>query len=32
MIMGNTGVDIEMELIGEDERTVWKSVLSKGKK
>nr|XP_046193845.1 uncharacterized protein LOC124023362 [Oncorhynchus gorbuscha] len=29
MIMGNTGVDIEMELIGEDERTVWKSVLSK---
>ncbi|XP_036790072.1 NACHT, LRR and PYD domains-containing protein 1 homolog isoform X1 [Oncorhynchus mykiss] len=29
MIMGNTGVDIEMELIGDDERTVWKSVLSK---
>ncbi|XP_045569008.1 uncharacterized protein [Salmo salar] len=29
MIMGNTGVDIEMELIGEDERTVWKSVVSK---
>ncbi|XP_064859585.1 NACHT, LRR and PYD domains-containing protein 1 homolog [Oncorhynchus nerka] len=29
MIMGNTGVDIEMELIGDDERTVWKSVVSK---
>ncbi|XP_045568952.1 NACHT, LRR and PYD domains-containing protein 1 homolog isoform X1 [Salmo salar] len=29
MIMRNTGVDIEMELIGEDERTVWKSVVSK---
>ncbi|XP_029604745.1 uncharacterized protein LOC115190802 [Salmo trutta] len=29
MILGNTGVDIEMELIGEDERTVWKSVVSK---
>ncbi|XP_038842661.1 NACHT, LRR and PYD domains-containing protein 12-like [Salvelinus namaycush] len=29
MVMGNTGVDIEMELIGDDERTVWKSVLSK---
>ena len=32
MIMGNTGVDIEMELIGDDERTVWKAVVSKGKK
>ncbi|XP_055770298.1 NACHT, LRR and PYD domains-containing protein 1 homolog [Salvelinus fontinalis] len=29
MIMRNTGVDIEMELIGDDERTVWKSVVSK---
>ncbi|XP_055767209.1 uncharacterized protein LOC129842605 [Salvelinus fontinalis] len=29
MVMGNTGVDIEMELIGDDERTVWKSVVSK---
>ncbi|XP_045075868.1 NACHT, LRR and PYD domains-containing protein 1 homolog isoform X2 [Coregonus clupeaformis] len=29
MVMRNTGVDIEMELIGDDERTVWKSVVSK---
>uniref|UniRef100_A0A674BGN5 NACHT, LRR and PYD domains-containing protein 1b allele 2-like n=2 Tax=Salmo trutta TaxID=8032 RepID=A0A674BGN5_SALTR len=27
MIMGNTGVDIEMELIGDDKRTVWRDML-----
>nr|XP_029513608.1 NACHT, LRR and PYD domains-containing protein 1b allele 5-like [Oncorhynchus nerka] len=27
MIMGNTGVDIEMELIGDDERTAWRDML-----
>ncbi|XP_038854452.1 NACHT, LRR and PYD domains-containing protein 1 homolog [Salvelinus namaycush] len=27
MIMRNTGVDIEMELIGDDERTVWREMV-----
>ncbi|XP_045572299.1 NACHT, LRR and PYD domains-containing protein 1 homolog isoform X1 [Salmo salar] len=27
MIMGNTGVDIEMELIGDDERIAWRDML-----
>ncbi|XP_042169292.1 NACHT, LRR and PYD domains-containing protein 1 homolog isoform X1 [Oncorhynchus tshawytscha] len=27
MIMGNTGVDIEMELIGDDEKTAWRDML-----
>ncbi|XP_019899168.2 NACHT, LRR and PYD domains-containing protein 3 isoform X2 [Esox lucius] len=29
VVMKNTGVDIEMELIGEDERTVWKDLVPK---
>ncbi|XP_045072724.1 NACHT, LRR and PYD domains-containing protein 1 homolog [Coregonus clupeaformis] len=27
MVMRNTGVDIEMELIGDDERTVWRDMV-----
>ncbi|XP_045074980.1 uncharacterized protein LOC121562569 [Coregonus clupeaformis] len=27
MVMKNTGVDIEMELIGDDERTVWRDMV-----
>uniref|UniRef100_A0A674BJB8 NACHT, LRR and PYD domains-containing protein 1b allele 2-like n=1 Tax=Salmo trutta TaxID=8032 RepID=A0A674BJB8_SALTR len=30
MIMGNTGVDIEMELIGDDKRIAWRDMLRTG--